>query len=127
MDGTKLVRVVTHMQEVTNDLAEAEENIDATPIYVHAAQVFFSLFYFLAFYSYSLLFQCSAKLAKDGDYEKARLNGLSYRRFLDKESRKKGSKSSSRKMYSQWCHQQEAIDQVCFVFFVFFVFFYFPI
>ena len=45
LDGTKLVRVVTHFQETTQDRQEAERDIDVDALCFHAAQVLFDLLF----------------------------------------------------------------------------------
>ena len=88
LDGSKLVRVVTHMQEATQNREEAERDLNMDSLILNAAQQ-------------------GARLASTGNYEEARYHTLANKRLLERKTR---GDEQSRGMYEAWCSDQEKLD-----------------
>ncbi len=63
MDGTKCVRVITNQSEISNDKEELHKNADFALLGINAIQQ-------------------TAKLAKQGDFEKAQVNAIAWSKNL---------------------------------------------
>jgi hypothetical protein len=90
LDGSKCVRVITQIKEITSDRDVAAEDLDVAVIGLHSGQQ-------------------AAKLAKEGNYTKARMVQTSAYRMAKRNVKQQGN-DKAKKQLKQWKEQAKKLD-----------------